>query len=172
MVNFLSLLVARALHQGLEKRDTIISTFTNAFTTHYAVHPSGAIETATAIGVVISNTQIIGGITYKTVRSQTTIIEAPTPTHSALTTIFTPSAFCFTELSAAGNDPTYVTGATPEFWLPAEDRPECFPEGQYSISYYSPGLCPSGWSIDRMSYTIIVTTGVKATETQAVCCPT
>lgn len=96
MVNLLSLLAARALPQSLERRatTTFISSFTNAFTTHFPNEPSDAIRTVTAVENVVSVTRTLNGITYKTVTSHTESFNAPIETDASLTTIFTPSPFC------------------------------------------------------------------------------
>lgn len=50
---------------------------------------------------------------------------------------------------------------------PTTSDSRCFPSGYAPASFFSPGLCPSGYQYDRNS---TVTIGAL-TETRAICCP-
>ncbi|GKZ38026.1 hypothetical protein AbraIFM66950_009940 [Aspergillus brasiliensis] len=93
-----------------------------------------------------------------TTTSAATTASAPIP----LTTTFIPPSTCI-------NDFWLVSSST-KTWMnlgPAHTA-ECVPSGWDISSYYSPGLCPSGY---RIAASNIVIDGT-ITETAATCCPT
>ncbi|KAJ5637986.1 hypothetical protein N7490_007865 [Penicillium lividum] len=102
-----------------------------------------------------------------------TITSGPSP----LTTTFTPPADCFTdsyhiEWWSGSNYYTPVSTATEIWWwvsLGARDWSTCFPSGYSTAttSYFSPGLCPSGYTAAGLSE-ISLDNNV---ETRATCCP-
>ncbi|KAF2399312.1 hypothetical protein EJ06DRAFT_531632 [Trichodelitschia bisporula] len=80
-----------------------------------------------------------------------------------LTTRFTPPTSCATEYIIRETAPavTYVfVGSTSS----------CYPPGYLSITYYSPGICPIGYTIAESSTQTVFNRPI--TETQAYCCPT
>jgi hypothetical protein len=89
-------------------------------------------------------------------------IESSSMTSSiALTTTFTPSASCFSEYYIISGDPAFLSFGPPS-------TSDCLPSGWTVTSqYFSPGICPSGYSI-ACSTTINIG---SVTETRATCCP-
>ena len=79
----------------------------------------------------------------------------------ALTTTFTPSSSCLDELWRAISDNwTWMR-------LGPTDTADCLPSGWSSHTYYSPGVCPSGWHM-AYSETVIVS---SSTQIVGTCCP-
>lgn len=103
---------------------------------------------------------------------------APSPTTPPipLTTTFTPPPDCTTdtyqiEWSANSNYytlPPTATGVWGWMSLGATDWATCFPSGYTTNSYFSPGLCPTGYSAGGLSYVSLD----GKTETRGTCCPT
>lgn len=102
----------------------------------------------------------------------------PTTPYLALTTVFTPPSNCFTDvslLSGYGYPTSYSVGLGPgnEFsdcspcWLGLASTSTCFPSGWSLSATFSPGICPSGYSIACSSINSIGTLA----ETVATCCP-
>ncbi|PYI11653.1 hypothetical protein BO78DRAFT_413466 [Aspergillus sclerotiicarbonarius CBS 121057] len=88
----------------------------------------------------------------------TTAATAPIP----LTTTFTPPSTCIHN--------EWVVSSSTKTWMnlgPAHTS-DCLPSGWQISSYFSPGLCPSGY---RIAASGIVYDGT-VTETAATCCPT
>ncbi|KAJ5361613.1 hypothetical protein N7541_002457 [Penicillium brevicompactum] len=95
----------------------------------------------------------------------------------ALTTTFSPPAACTTEtwwveyLTGSYYFTTSVTGPLSGWFFSQgpTDWSSCFPSGYQATTdfYYSPGVCPSGYSIASAT-TISLGTN---TETRAACCP-
>ncbi|PYH90756.1 hypothetical protein BO71DRAFT_452572 [Aspergillus ellipticus CBS 707.79] len=79
-----------------------------------------------------------------------------------LTTTFTPPSSCINEL--------WLVSSSTKTWmnLGPLSMSECLPSGWEVSSYYSPGLCPSGYDIAASG---IIYDGT-VTETAATCCPT
>ncbi|KAJ6095651.1 hypothetical protein N7486_006397 [Penicillium sp. IBT 16267x] len=101
-----------------------------------------------------------------------TITSAPSP----LTTTFTPPADCFTDAYHIqwweGTDYYTPVSATYTWWwvsLGARDWNTCFPSGfsTATTSYFSPGLCPSGYTAAGVSELSLDSN----IETRATCCP-
>ncbi|OJJ42458.1 hypothetical protein ASPZODRAFT_137270 [Penicilliopsis zonata CBS 506.65] len=92
-----------------------------------------------------------------------------------LTTTFTPPAACTTDIHfieyVDGNNFFSAVSTTAEILyymsLGPEDWSSCFPSGYATSSYFSPGICPSGYTQDGFSY-ITLDGNV---ETRATCCP-
>lgn len=81
-----------------------------------------------------------------------------------LTTIFNPAPQCFTDYYMYTTQTTYTY-----YVLGPPSTSLCQPSGWDStLQYFSPGICPSGYSI-ACSSTISAGT---VTETRATCCPT
>lgn len=107
--------------------------------------------------------------------SPTTIMTATTPL--ALTTTFSPPPACTTDTWYV----EYVTGVyyyttsisnSREGWYLSQgptDWSSCFPSGYEATTafYYSPGVCPSGYSIADST---VLSIG-SSSETRATCCP-
>jgi len=80
-----------------------------------------------------------------------------------LTTIFTPTASCLSSIFQ--EDERYAVLGSP-------NNPEvCFPSGWAvgSANYFSPGLCPSGYTAACSSLNTLPNTAI---ETVVTCCPT
>ena len=86
----------------------------------------------------------------------------------ALTTTFVPKAGCNT--SIRGSVYTDSTSATHKWHsLGAPSTTQCYPPGFTPApdAFYSPGLCPQGWTSAFGSVEVIA----SVTETRATCCP-
>lgn len=94
----------------------------------------------------------------------------------SLTTTFTPASSCFASTFTVG--PKYRDTLTRGYGNNAIVRgvdPVCYPNNFYGIDsivsgttvapFYSPGICPSGWT------TATTTVPAGATVTTATCCP-
>ncbi|KAI9926515.1 hypothetical protein MW887_004283 [Aspergillus wentii] len=81
--------------------------------------------------------------------------------HIPLTTTFTPPSSCLNDL--------WLVGKSGSGWmnLGPTSTSECLPSGWATSSYFSPGICPSGY--------VIASSGVvyagTVTESAATCCP-
>ncbi|KAN0079616.1 hypothetical protein V8E54_004830 [Elaphomyces granulatus] len=85
----------------------------------------------------------------------------------ALTTTFVPPSSCLTDTYLYDSNPTQTF---PYFYsLGPPDTSDCFPSGwgPATTAYFSPGVCPLGYSIACSNYNSIGT----LTETIATCCP-
>ncbi|KAI4866523.1 hypothetical protein F4820DRAFT_244971 [Hypoxylon rubiginosum] len=83
-----------------------------------------------------------------------------------LTTSFTPPADC-----VASSALYWVNTASTFYWLHGQPlQTSCFPDNYspYQNQYYSPGICPSGYTKACES---LSTSGALATVTRATCCP-
>jgi hypothetical protein len=78
-----------------------------------------------------------------------------------LTTTFTPSSSCLNELWRA------ISDSSTWMRLGPHDTADCLPSGWSPNTYYSPGVCPSGWLM-AYSETVIVS---SSTQTVGTCCP-
>jgi hypothetical protein len=105
----------------------------------------------------------------------TTIMTVTTPL--ALTTTFSPPPDCFTDtwyIEYVTGEYYYTTSISNslEGWYLSQGPTNwrtCFPSGYEATTdfYYSPGVCPSGYSIAKSS---VLSIGVSS-ETRATCCP-
>jgi hypothetical protein len=87
------------------------------------------------------------------------IMSSVAATDIPLTTVFEPPASCTDVITRAGDI----------FWQGGRQQtgdPDCYPASFYSItgSYYSPGVCPMGWTSAGAFFT-------PNSVTDAVCCP-
>lgn len=106
---------------------------------------------------------------------QKSIMTATTPL--ALTTTFTPPPACSTDtwyIEYVKGTYYYTTSISNslEGWYLSQgptDWSSCFPSGYQATTdfYYSPGVCPSGYSIASSE---ILSIGISS-ETRATCCP-
>ncbi|KAI2616293.1 hypothetical protein GGR54DRAFT_239257 [Hypoxylon sp. NC1633] len=83
-----------------------------------------------------------------------------------LTTSFTPPADCLTSTAIY-----WVNTASTFYWLHGQPmQSSCFPDNYspYQNQYYSPGVCPDGYTKACESQT---TSGASFTATHATCCP-
>ncbi|KAF2399299.1 hypothetical protein EJ06DRAFT_79794 [Trichodelitschia bisporula] len=82
-----------------------------------------------------------------------------TSTYAPLTSVFTPPASCSLNYVVRS-----LTRDPPSVWVGSTKA--CYPPGYISMSYYSPGICPQGYTI--------ADSGVLAasSQTHAYCCPT
>ncbi|PMD22231.1 hypothetical protein NA56DRAFT_97492 [Hyaloscypha hepaticicola] len=96
----------------------------------------------------------------------------------ALTTTFTPSPSCLSYQYATSKTINYATSGPPNYGPnlvvnlgPPTDYSTCFPSGWAtdSLSYFSPGICPSGYTsaCSTLGYLPPITSG----ETTVICCP-
>lgn len=81
-----------------------------------------------------------------------------------LTTIFTPKIQCFSYSDTIPNTAN-PTGAFTDFILGNGNVSECMPPGWHSSSYFSPGICPYGYTMATSSFDHTMT------ENIAHCCP-
>ncbi|KAF2399303.1 hypothetical protein EJ06DRAFT_522800 [Trichodelitschia bisporula] len=84
-------------------------------------------------------------------------------TVAPLETKFTPPSRCASEYIIYG-------GAQVLTILFVGCTSSCYPPGYLSVSYYSPGICPNGYTIRELSVLSVLNS--PSTETQAFCCPT
>jgi len=84
----------------------------------------------------------------------------------ALTTIFTPASSCLYEMAQFDGSSfgTLLLGPDPT-------PTECYPKGWQPVStfYFSPGICPSGFT--TACTTSLISSSGQVTETVATCCP-
>ena len=94
-----------------------------------------------------------------------------------LTTTFTPQPECFTAISwntpygFPGNYYGISLGSTSECtscWFGLPSSAKCFPTGWDTLAVYSPGLCPSGYTVACSSEDKVTGTD---TEMVGTCCP-
>ena len=78
----------------------------------------------------------------------------------ALTTIFTPSPSCLSDLYFYQPTDFYISLGPPS-------TSDCLPSGWALSGYFSPGICPSGYAIACSSLNSLG----SLTETVATCCP-
>jgi hypothetical protein len=100
--------------------------------------------------------------------------EYPMASVRALTTTFTPSASCLKDYYRLNHTGTYTENSkilTYQYLsLGPASTSACLPAGFDSTSqYFSPGICPSGYSI---ACSFLATFSSNIVETQATCCPT
>jgi hypothetical protein len=170
MVNFLSLLAGLP---NLEKRDGSTTSWTSVITTTFDLDPSHRKTSMSVYGYYYPATVTSNGVTYTTIISDPVSTSYASGQTAPLTSVFTPAASCFSDYSALSNDPYYLTAYDdPILELPGPDRAECFPDGYFAVAYYSPGICPKGYSVDFTGYTVSVTGGNSVSETFGLCCPT
>ena len=79
----------------------------------------------------------------------------------ALTTIFTPSSSCLSDLYFYQPPNAYYINLGPP------STPDCLPSGWALSGHYSPGICPSGYIVACSSLNSLG----SLTETVATCCP-
>lgn len=85
-----------------------------------------------------------------------------------LTTLFTPPAWCDSHSWVSSDCPGTNT-CTGIYNIVRATETECYPSGwQASATYFSPGICPSGYSTGTNILSYI---GASGTETRATCCP-
>jgi len=88
----------------------------------------------------------------------------------SLTTLFVPPNSCFTDaywyLFTSGQTPE-VAGPGAASYLGLPWSTNCLPTNWAASSYFSPGICPGGYTIACSSFNIVET----VTETVATCCP-
>jgi hypothetical protein len=161
MVNPLQLLAATGAR--LQERD-----YTTSWTTIVPTYISDASTTLTltAAGYYyptkipsLSGSGLVAAISTANI---TTDFNYPT---LPLTSVFTPPTSC----SSAWTLST-TSGGTPTFRFAFGTG--CVPDTLNWVDVYSPGICPSGYSI-ALSVTVGTSTrsGVQVTETQGRCCP-
>src|SRR3569833_3440239 len=86
------------------------------------------------------------------------------PPQAALTTIFTPPAFCggYVDASSWLTGPTSSSSCLPPFHSGA---------GYYDEAYYSPAICPSGYTVDCTRFDDDQGPTPLPSETAVICCP-
>ncbi|KAH6999276.1 hypothetical protein EDB80DRAFT_724531 [Ilyonectria destructans] len=107
----------------------------------------------------------MGDTFFTSIPTITTTSDYPPP-QAAVTTIFTPPEFCAPYVDAS----SWISSLT-------ESRlSSCFPgfpsiEGLIHSVYYSPAICPSGYTVDCMRFDNFQGPSVLSGETAAICCP-
>lgn len=88
-----------------------------------------------------------------------------------LTAAFTPPAGCLEQIYGTATTETRGTATTGHKWhiLGGTSAGDCYPQNFVPgpTAFYSPGVCPSGWSMASSTAEIVQT----LTESRAVCCP-
>jgi hypothetical protein len=160
MVNFISIL--QGIPLSLDKRQA--AAYTTTFSSTILT------DNATPIPTVITEVIIPSALSTNWAQAtpttlytlQTSIVAPSVP----LTTTFTPSPSCLSNWHANEWDLSEANQAVPTFYLPNEDRPECYPDDYFIVSSYSPGICPSGWELGYQA------PSESASSTAGLCCPT
>lgn len=79
-------------------------------------------------------------------------------------TVFTPPAFCGSFVDAHDWSTTSeLTSCVPKISLK--------PANYFSSVYYSPAICPAGYTVDCSRYDTEQGPSVKTGETAVICCP-
>ena len=172
MVNFISLL--QSISNVLNRRgvpSTTVSTPTTVFSTTLLTQGPTPITTSlTAIEFYSTAT-----FTYTSPDSIVTTTFDQTSVSwpvEPLTTIFTPQQNCLSELFAESLDSDSALGSYPTFHLPQTEQIDCFPKDYFVVTYYSPGICPSGYTIDYQDVIEKTTvSGSLVPESRGICCP-
>lgn len=158
-------LMLAAVGGGLEKRASTSSIWSSAISTsfNYATQPT----TVTLLGdyattLAVSGLSIVASTKYWT--TATTFSYATSP----LISPSSPDAYCSTQYSANYNDLSYIDGLTPTFMV-GYTTP-CVPTGFYTVQYYSPGICPSGYGVSNWRSLETTVSKVKVIETEVICC--
>jgi hypothetical protein len=175
MINLISLL--QSISSVLNRRDdstpaSINSVATSIYST--ILFPQGPTPITTSLTVYGTNS--ISTLTYTSPVSTvevTTIFEQTLVSFPVepLTTIFTPHTGCLSVLFAENHDSDSAMAANPTFHLPQTERLDCFPKDYFLVTYYSPGICPSGYTVDYFDITETVISGSTASESRGICCP-
>jgi hypothetical protein len=109
--------------------------------------------------VVLDSTTVTNIIT-STTSSTWALITSP------LTDTSSPDPTCSTSYAAFSNDLSMVKSQTGIPMFMVGYATSCLPSGWGTVAFYSPGICPSGYSLATER---ILSAG-KALETQGVCC--
>src|ERR1700753_3542920 len=119
------------------------STFTTLLSTVIDFESPNSLQTTvTALGLVYSATYGARDYTYNA--TSYSVFSEVRP----LTTTFSPKPDCTLPWHAYSWDAEAVTYSTyPTFQLPAVERTDCFPSDYFIVTYYSPGICPSGYTL-------------------------
>jgi hypothetical protein len=156
MVNPLRIL--GAVGDPLQKRDS--TTWSTVVLTSL---PFASESTSvTLFGIYTTYIYISGSSTAISTFNQTTATSFSLAT-SPLITTSSPDPFCSTSYAAGDNFVSNIQQPQPTFQVGF--TPACLPTGYYTVAYYSPGICPSGYSLvsqNPISLSIL--------ETQGVCC--
>jgi hypothetical protein len=133
---------------------TVVSTSYDLISEATSVTLFGYYDTTLVASDGVPVVSTIKATTLTTYQAQTSPLTNPTPLSSA----------CLTDYWVYGRDPFYVE---PDFdpTLEVGFRPDCLPTGWWTVDYYSPGICPTGYTI---ATSFLVSTA--ALETGAKCC--
>jgi hypothetical protein len=155
--------ILAAVGGGLEKRDT--SGWSSALSTSfwYASQPT----TVTVIGYYSTTQAVSGGIAVPSTVYRTTATTFSYAT-SPLISPTSPDAYCSTDISASFNNLLYIQGSSPSFQV-GYTTP-CLPTGFYTVDYYSPGICPSGYYLPLVRSFATTVSNAKVSETEGICC--
>src|SRR5450756_2526984 len=95
--------------------------------------------------------------------ASSSLIHQGTPPAGALTTILT---------LPCGSTIVYDGGFLPSTCLPPDwDKYWSTTPGTLTVGYYSPAICPSGWTVCASRYKNIQGPSVEPTETDVQCAP-
>jgi hypothetical protein len=163
MVNAARLLAA-ANAANLEKRQgasdwsEVISTSWGFLPESTAITVQGYYTTTLVASGSVAVVSTIKETTWTTYTWATSPLLSPTPLDPA----------CTRDLSAWNRNLTFVT-RNPDEYRPVFQvgfDPTCLPEAWYTVDYYSPGICPSGYTIARDPTPI----STRRDETALTCC--
>jgi hypothetical protein len=162
MINPLRLLPAIGGH--LEKRDTSPWTSVVSTTLFLATEPTSV----TLFGYYTTTPAVAGGTIVVSTKSYTTSTTASWAT-SPLTITSSPDASCSTDYTARGNNVLNIQGSdNPTFQVGYTSA--CLPTGYATVDYYSPGICPSGYTLALKRDLATVISNTKVAQTEGLCC--
>ena len=121
----------------------------------------GSVTSVTILATVITETSSNSFSTTTWTRTSPTHTIYSTPT-IPLTTTFTPAATCLSKYYIIRNF-GWILGSP--------NDASCFPTGYASTIYFSPGICPSGYTSSTEAIDFLTISGTTITETVATCCP-
>lgn len=154
-----------ALGGQLEKRD--VTTWSSVVSTSYlwVTEPTSV----TVFGYYSTTRAVVGGSVVVSTRKYTTLTTASWAT-SPLTVTSTLDPSCTTGYRAYGEDLAYITNVDYNPTFLAGYNKECLPTGYVTVDYYSPGLCPTGYTLALTRIFSSSRSNTKFLETQGICC--
>lgn len=155
-------LLAGAAGAHLEKRDTttwatVLSTSLLDWDAPTSVTVGGYVTTERAASGTVPVVSTVTYTTFTTYGLATLPLLSPAPLDPG----------CTSDVSAYFRDLENINTDLPTFEVGYD--PTCLPTGWYSVTYYSPGVCPTGYTIDGDA--ISISTAGRA-ETEVTCCYT
>jgi hypothetical protein len=156
-------ILAAAGAANLQKRDT--TTWSDVISTSFKFWSQAT--SVTVFGYYTTTVVASGSIPVVSTLKETISTTFDRP----ISPLLTPSPLdpaCTSALSAYRRNLTLVTRDPAEYYplFQVGFDPTCLPEGWYSVKYYSPGICPSGYTV---AFAPIPVSTAKL-ETAVQCC--